>query len=151
MVLYDAFEITITMPFHLDLSGKNFCQEILRSKNFKPKLRHQLLEAVKTEAIQKLPLLHPWYNTLEMHQFAQHTAYQRWSPRRRFWARGRPRGHILKSLALASKLQVLKNCPVLDSRTALLFFEPLKSCWKTPEISPKICKDLFCFAFLEIA
>ena len=40
---------------------------------------------------------------------------QRWSPR----------GHILKSLALASRLQVLKNWPVLGSRTAL-FFELLK-------------------------
>ena len=27
--------------------------------------------------------------------------YQRWSPRRRPWPRGRPRGQILKSLALA--------------------------------------------------
>ena len=52
--------------------------------------------------------------------------YQRWSPR----------GHILKSLALASKvkslalasrLQVLENWPVLGSRTAL-FFELLKFC-----------------------
>ena len=34
---------------------------------------------------------------------------QRWSPR----------GHILKSLALASKPQVLENCHVLISRTAL--------------------------------
>ena len=42
-------------------------------------------------------------------------------------ARGRPRGHILKSLALASKPQVLENWPVLDSRTALLF-ESLKFC-----------------------
>ena len=40
---------------------------------------------------------------------------QRWSPR----------GHILKSLALASRLQVLKNWPVLGSRTAV-FFELLK-------------------------
>ena len=38
---------------------------------------------------------------------------QRWSPRGRLW----PRGHILKSLA--SKPQVLENCPVLGSRTAL--------------------------------
>ena len=51
------------------------------------------------------------------------------------------------SLALASKLQVLKNCPVLGSRTALLFV-PLKSCWKIPEISRKICEDLF-FVFLN--
>ena len=59
---------------------------------------------------------------------------QRWSPR----GRPRPRGHILKSLALASKVkslaskpQVLENCPVLGSRTAL-FFEWLKSC-RLPE------------------
>ena len=59
---------------------------------------------------------------------------QRWSPRGRPWPRGRPRGHILKSLAskveslaLASKSQVLENCPVLGSRTAL-FFEWLKVC-----------------------
>ena len=35
--------------------------------------------------------------------------YQRWSPR----------GHSLKSLALASKPQVFENCPVLGSRTTL--------------------------------
>ena len=75
--------------------------------------------------------------------------YQRWSPRKRPW----PRGYILKSLALAlaskvkslaSRPQVLKNWPVLDSRTAL-FFELLKFCgalekffgnvfsWRSPE------------------
>ena len=57
---------------------------------------------------------------------------QRWSPRGRPW----PRGHILKSLALASKVkslalasrpQVLENWPVLGSRTALIF-ELLKFC-----------------------
>ena len=62
--------------------------------------------------------------------------HQRWSPRGRPWPRGRPRGHILKSLALASKVkslalasrpQVLENWPVLGSRTAL-FFELLKFC-----------------------
>ena len=67
---------------------------------------------------------------------------QRWSPRGRPWPRGRPRGQILKSLALASKVkslalalalalasrpQVLENWPVLDSRTAL-FFGKLKFC-----------------------
>ena len=65
-------------------------------------------------------------------------SYQRWSPRERPWPRGRPRGQILKSLALASKVkslalalasrpQVLENWPVLGSRTAL-FFEMLKIC-----------------------
>ena len=63
---------------------------------------------------------------------------QRWSPRGRPWPRGRPRGQILKSLALAlaskvkslalaSKPQVLENCPVLGSRTAV-FFGKLKFC-----------------------
>ena len=47
--------------------------------------------------------------------------FQRWSPR------GRPRVQILKSLALASKPQVLENWPVLGSRTAL-FFGKLKFC-----------------------
>ena len=46
---------------------------------------------------------------------------QRCSPRGRLW----PRGQILKSLALASKPQVLETCSVLGSRTAL-FFELLK-------------------------
>ena len=55
--------------------------------------------------------------------------YQRWSPRGRPWPRGRPRGQILKSLALAlaSRPQVLENWPVLGSRTAL-FFGRLKFC-----------------------
>ena len=90
-----------------------------------------------------------------------HRNKQRWSPRGRPWPRGRPRGHILKSLALtlaskvkslalalASKPQVLENCPVLGSRTAL-FFEQLKFRWKTPETSQKICEHLFCFPLLE--
>ena len=85
--------------------------------------------------------------------------YQRWSPRGRPWPQGRPRGHILKSLALASKVkslalalaskpQVLENWPVLGSRTAL-FFEQLKFRWKTPETSQKFCEHLFCFSHLE--
>ena len=52
---------------------------------------------------------------------------QRWSPQGRPWPRGRPRGQILKSLALASRPQVLENWPVLGSRTAV-FFELLKFC-----------------------
>ena len=74
--------------------------------------------------------------------------YQRWSPRERPWPRGRPREHILKSLALAlaSKPQVLENCPFLGWRTAL-FLEPLKFFWKTPETSRKIYEDLFFFSF----
>ena len=51
-------------------------------------------------------------------------------------------------LGLASKPQVLENCPVLGSRTAL-FFEQLKFRWKAPETSRKICEHLFCFPHLE--
>ena len=89
---------------------------------------------------------------------------QRWSPRGRPWPQGRPRGHILKSLAskvkslaLASRPQVLKNWPVLGSRTAV-FFELLKFCgalekffWKTFFCGDRLknfCEDLF---FFEIA
>ena len=67
-----------------------------------------------------------------MHCFRCESIYQRWSPR------GRPWGHILKSLALkvksldlASKPQVLENCLVLGSRTAVLF-ELWKFC-RSPE------------------
>ena len=72
---------------------------------------------------------------------------QRWSLRGHPWPRGGARGHILmylalalkiKSLALASKPQVLVNCPVLGSRTAL-FFELLQFCRSVK----KIVEDLF--------
>ena len=68
--------------------------------------------------------------------------YQRWSPRERPWPRGRPRGHILKSLAskvksLAWKPQVLENWPVLGSRTAL-FFELLKFCGALEKLFGKL-------------
>ena len=77
--------------------------------------------------------------------------HQRWSPR------GRPRGQILKSLALASKVkslalasrpQVLENWPVLGSRTAL-FFGMLKFCGALEIFSgdrlKNFCEDLFFF------
>ena len=82
---------------------------------------------------------------------------QRWSPRGRPW----PRGQILKSLAVASKIkflasrpQVLENWPVLGSRTAL-FFELLKFCGAFEKFFGKrffcedrlknFCEDLFFF------
>ena len=88
--------------------------------------------------------------------------YQRWSPQGRRW----PRGQILKSLALASKVkslalasrpQVLENWPVLGSRTALLF-ELLKFCGAFEkffgkrffvEIAWKIIVKTFFFFFLR--
>ena len=63
---------------------------------------------------------------MELTQQSTCTYRQRWSPLGRPW----PRGHILKflalaskanSLSLASKPQVLENCLVLGSRTALVF------------------------------
>ena len=75
--------------------------------------------------------------------------YQRWSPR------GRPRGHILKSLALAlaSKPQVLGlglglealgprklPCPRLEDST---IFEPLKFCWKRQKPRRKFVNTFF--------
>ena len=72
---------------------------------------------------------------------------QKWSPRGRPWPGGRPRGHILKALALAWMPQVLENCPVLGSRTAL-FFEQLNFFWKRPETTRKICEYHF-FRLLE--
>ena len=66
---------------------------------------------------------------------------QRWSPRGRPW----PRGQILKSLALASKVkslalasrpQVLENWPVLGSRRAV-FFELFKFCGELEKIFRK--------------
>ena len=44
---------------------------------------------------------------------------QRWSPRERPWPRRRSRGHILKSLALASKPTSPQKYSVLGSRTAV--------------------------------
>ena len=90
----------------------------------------------------------------------RHCGMQRWSPRGRPW----PRGHILKSLALASKVkslvlasrhQVLENWPVLGSGTAV-FFELLKFCGALEkfyrkrffvEIARKIFVKTFSFFF----
>ena len=82
--------------------------------------------------------------------------YQRWSPR----------GQILKSLALASKVkslalasrpQVLENWPVLGSRTAL-FFGKLKFCFLESVILWRSLEKIFVktfffffFFFFEIA
>ena len=74
--------------------------------------------------------------------FIQRTK-QSWSPRGRPWSRR----YILKSLALASKPQVLENCPVLGLRTALFFVREillentrnLAENWRTS----------FCFPYLE--
>ena len=76
------------------------------------------------------PSDYPLFDAMKEELRGKHYADQRWSPRGRPWPRGRPRGHILESLALASKVkslalaskpQVLENYPVLGSRTALFF------------------------------
>ena len=65
----------------------------------------------------------PNFDVIKTKEAEMEPVYQRWSPRWRPW----PREHIFKSLALASKPQVLENFPVLGSKTAL-FFEWLKFC-----------------------
>ena len=40
----------ITNLFYFDLSGKTFCQIIIRSKNFKQILHHQSVEAEAVDA-----------------------------------------------------------------------------------------------------
>ena len=64
----------ITMLFYLDLTGKNFCQKFLKSKNFKQTLCHQVVDAeaaevkalmVEAQVIQKLPLPHPCIERVE--------------------------------------------------------------------------------------
>ena len=90
------------------------------------------------------------------YQHHYHHFEQRWSPRGRPWPRGHPREHILKSLALASKVkslalasrpQVLKNWPVLGSRTAV-FFELLKFCGALEKFFRiRFFEDLFFFFF----
>ena len=73
----------------------------------------------------------------------QQQKYQGWDPRRRPWPQRHPQGHILNFLALAStvkslalalkvkslasKPQIPQKCPVLGSRTPLVF-KPLKLC-----------------------
>ena len=63
-LIFDVFEMIITMLFYLDLSGKNFRRKFLRSKSFNQKVRHQVMEAeaqhVEAKVIQKLLLPHPW-------------------------------------------------------------------------------------------
>ena len=66
--------------------------------------------------------------------------YQRWSPR----------GLILKSLTLASKPQVLENCPVLGSRTAL-FLNRWNFVGKRQKPCGKSAKPFFWFPQVEIA
>ena len=75
------------------------------------------------------PICWYWMNPIQTNSLLFFFAFcicQRWSPRGRPW----PRGYILmflalasmvKSLTLASKPQILENCPVLGSRTALFF------------------------------
>ena len=85
--------------------------------------------------------------------FTGRLKHQRWSPRGRRRPRGRPRRHILKSLALAAKVkslaskpQVLKNWPVLGSRTALLF-EPLKFLENARKLAENLLRPLWYSSF----
>ena len=61
-VPHDIFKMKVTKQFYFDLSGKKFCQKILKLKNCQQKLRHQVMEAeaAEAEAIQILSPPHPW-------------------------------------------------------------------------------------------
>ena len=88
-------------------------------------------------SLQRLGILTP--NSCLRHiSFTLVSSPQRWTPR----------GHILKSLALASRPQVLENWPVLGSRTAL-FFERLKQFLENVffcgDCLKNFCEDLFFF------
>ena len=66
LVLYDIFRMMIAKILYFDLFGKKFDQKFNDQKFFKQNLRHQVAKAVEAEglwveAIQKLPLSHPWY------------------------------------------------------------------------------------------
>ena len=94
------------------------------------------------------------YKTIQKYEDVNISVYrcsqQKWSPWGRSWPWGRPRGHILKSLASASRPQVLEICPVLGSRTAL-FLNRLtenlqRSFFWLPQVEiawKKIFEDLF--------
>ena len=141
-----VWNITTVSRFHISIFTQN-CPEVSSSRQFISVFlsKQEIVKGKKNFfqlVLRKSSL-----------RYLVHCFRQRWSLRGRPW----PRGHILKSLAsevksmaLASKSQVLKNCPVLGLRTEL-YFEPLKFCRKTSETSRKICEDLFCFPRLEIA
>ena len=74
--------------------------------------------------------------------------YQRWSPQGCPWPCGRPREHILKPLA--SEPQVLENCPVLGSRTAL-FLNRWNFVGKRQKPCGKSAKIFFLVFQVEIA
>ena len=114
----------------LELEFETKCEEI-------DKLKISKAEAASIEELkERIVFLETFKLNYENAKVMQESYDQRWSPRGRPWPRGRPRGQILKSLALASKVkslalvsrpQVLENWPVLGSRTAL-FFGKLKFC-----------------------
>ena len=72
----------ITEMFYTDLSGKNFCQKILRSKNFNQKLRHEVVEA---EEIQKLPLPLLWLCPIQEFHIVCNYIYTK--PKQQFYKR----------------------------------------------------------------
>ena len=121
----------------------SFCSRSIQNKKFQL-IRHCYFSFLMEAGLLQL------VNLKQQFSFVTQSAEQRWSPRGRPWPRGRPRGHILKSLA--SRPQVLENWPVLGSRTAL-FFELLKFCGALEKFFGKrffcgdrlknFCADLF--------
>ena len=114
-------------------STDDFIEEL---KEFNPNSQNTMVSFDVVSLFTNVPLV----ETIDIIINRLYDENQRWSPRGRPWPRGRPRGQILKSLALAlaskvkslalalaSRPQVLENWPVLGSRTAL-FFGKLKFC-----------------------
>ena len=88
-----------------------------------------ILGRVKPKIIKiGLHSFHAWHSAIK-----KDSVKQRWSPREQIL---KSLASMVKSLALASRPQVLENWPVLGSRTAL-FFELLKFCGALEKIFGK--------------
>ena len=78
--------------------------------------------------------------------------YQRWSPRGRSWPRGRPRGHILKSLALASSIPVLcleSVCPWKGCPWPRIFFVSLALASSLVSSTPPLSNTFFSYIWFK--
>ena len=109
------FIIRVYAPMWFAIKSHSFCKDGARHFHQQVK-RSRYLSQEQNNIID--PVLHRdsyFAHPENIHGYEDKK--QRWSPR----------GHILKSLALASRPQVLENWPVLGSRTAV-FFELLKFC-----------------------
>ena len=108
----------------LEKNEKNF-PTFLYAKN-KKKYCRESDHAIKSVVFTTTTTFSKWSKNLDT------PVWWYWLPEVESSRTSRPRGQILKSLALASRPQVLENWPVLGSRTALFFWivKILWSAWK---------------------